>query len=106
RDVVQRAAAGLAEVPRRVDRLAAGRVETLGLVLLMVDLEGAAADGPGKLADRPALDQLTCALQLRSQDLARRRDQAEPVRRRQFDQLVSLRDRRAHRLVDVPVLPC
>jgi hypothetical protein len=101
--VVHRPTARAAEVPRRVDRRSSGFVTSLGLVLV-VFAESAAAERPGELPDRAALDQLARASQLRPEHLAGRGDEAEVALLRESDQLVGLSNRRRHRLVDVDVL--
>src|SRR5690348_10401244 len=104
RDVVHRAAPRLVEVPAGVDGHAAGRVEPLGLVRLVVALEGTAADRPGDVPDRTLANQLPGAADLRSEDLAWRRDEPQGTGARKLDQRVRLFHCRRHRLVDVDVL--
>ena len=100
RHVVERPAAGLAEVPTRVDRVGARALR----LVLVVAAEGGAADRPREGAELTGLDAPADLLVVWAQHLAGRGDDAEVTRPCELDQLRRLGGRRRHRLVDVDVL--
>jgi hypothetical protein len=103
RHIVERAAAGLAPVPGRVDvgeRAVAGP-DTL---MLVVRAERRTRDRPRQLADRAVQDQLAQALVVRAEHLARRRNDLDARLRGLVDEIRRLGGRGRHSLVEMDVL--